>query len=336
MRRRHGFSILELLVAISVIGVLVSLLLPSIQQARESARRAQCASNLKQIGIALYQYHEAAGCFPMGITGRTLPPNTPNPEGGCWEMPPHPFLLPYLEANDVYSAINFDVDNCLYEIADNAWPRANTTAFIRRIAGFLCPADGLEVPQGTNYAANAGTSWEAWHRTDGVFHVISQVRVGDILDGTSQTAFFSEHAVRAQPDFDPRTQESRFRGGWLRLSDTIAQEEAQNWCRAAPSADAMPLFFFGMWWTWRHCDYRHVLTPNHRFCVFSAEDQPTIYGMGPTLRYLNPPTSFHPSGVHTLMGDGSLQFTSETIDPDVWRAIGSRSGGEIVAGRPLN
>src|SRR5881227_3535901 len=109
--RRRGFTLIELLVVIAIIAVLIALLLPAVQSAREAARRAQCTNNLKQIGLAMHNYHSAYGTFPMGVSASL---NTWNSSHcGCsaqitwngWSV--HSMLLPYLEATPVYNAINF-------------------------------------------------------------------------------------------------------------------------------------------------------------------------------------------------------------------------------------
>src|SRR5262249_45996475 len=139
-RSDHGFTLIELLVVIAIIAVLISLLLPAVQSAREAARRAQCTNNLKQIGLAMHNYHTANDSFPPGAGG---PLNQLNPQDGpgkpCinwmgWSA--HGLLLAYLEAGPVYNSINFSFDPI-------SWPSApfNPTQTYTRLATFLCPSD---------------------------------------------------------------------------------------------------------------------------------------------------------------------------------------------------
>src|SRR5208283_682146 len=143
--RRRGFTLIELLVVIAIIAVLISLLLPAVQSAREAARRAQCVNNMKQIGLAMHNYHSSTNTFPMEIDVWG-PVDGLAAMWGSWS--PQSFLLPYMEQSPIYNSINFLLPN-QRDIADG-WP-ANTTATNSVISSFLCPSSttpGASVPHG--------------------------------------------------------------------------------------------------------------------------------------------------------------------------------------------
>src|SRR5262249_20048797 len=187
-RPRSGFTLIELLVVIAIIGVLIALLLPAVQSAREAARRIECTNNLKQIGIALHNYHDVLGSLPWGVGHEAMPGS---PDGGqFWSA--LALALPFMEQLPLHNAINFDL---------TAWVSfpENDTVKSTRIGLFLCPADPdrLTNPQGhTNYAANFGTIPITFYPgSNGVFGPVPEtriVRLGDITDGTSNTVAFGE------------------------------------------------------------------------------------------------------------------------------------------------
>src|SRR4051812_37432063 len=133
MPRRQGFTLIEALVVIAIIGVLLALLLPAVQMAREAARRAQCRNNLKQIGLALQNYHEVARCFPPG---RLCNFNVPG-EGRCYSAYAH--LLPYLDQGHVYDQVNFLLSP--EQGASSPGVPENTTVLNLSVAVLLCPSD---------------------------------------------------------------------------------------------------------------------------------------------------------------------------------------------------
>ncbi len=207
-RRARGFTLIELLVAIAIIGVLIGLLLPAVQSAREAARRLQCANNLKQLGLALHQYHEALGALP------------PAHQGGAASLYMNftgsSFLLPYLEQSNTFHSVNFAL-NLPGSPPFFGWAvPGNTTAFATQPAGFLCPTNraagetgatfsfgavAWELPRAavTDYAFNGGasryvTAGYGASELQGPFGIDSATRFAQVTDGLGQTLAVAESA----------------------------------------------------------------------------------------------------------------------------------------------
>ena len=194
-RRVRGFTLIELLVVIAIIAILIALLLPAVQQARESARRSQCKNNLKQLGLALQNYHERLNCFPPGYLSRVNAAGTDLGPGWGWGA----FLLNDLEQKPLYKSINFNKD-----VGDPV----NVTSRTRSLSVFFCPSDepvgrfAVRDASGTtlgelahaNYVGvngNGGVSDNA-ATNDGAFLENRSLRAAQITDGLSSTFFVGE------------------------------------------------------------------------------------------------------------------------------------------------
>jgi prepilin-type N-terminal cleavage/methylation domain-containing protein/prepilin-type processing-associated H-X9-DG protein len=309
--RRSAFTLIELLVVISIIAVLIALLLPAVQAAREAARRAQCVNNLKQLGLAVHNYHDRVGALP----GAELVWN-----GTSFSALAH--MLNGLEQTPLYNAINFSLPN---------GDPSNNTVMFTSLSSFICPSDVADPhPQygaQTNYMADMG-SWIVWQAAagpnaglpppNGIFYGNSATRFADVTDGTSNTGFYSE---RILADFQLGVV-APIADVFFSPAAPTTLDQAVQACQAvniySPSS-AFPLFMGAPWVNGQHV-FLHATPPNTRSCGFFT-----------ALRAVMPPSSRHGGGVNLLMGDGSVRFIKDSIDINTWRALGTRNGGEVIS-----
>jgi prepilin-type N-terminal cleavage/methylation domain-containing protein/prepilin-type processing-associated H-X9-DG protein len=316
MRRREflrranlrGFTLIELLVVIAIIAILVALLLPAVQQAREAARRAQCRNNLKQIGLALHNYESSHRVFPPGTLGFPK------------VFSAHAHLLPYMDQANLRNLIDFDVPPLDFGIP--GW-QANEQAAKTTIPVYRCPSDGEHVPGsdfGTiNYPACVGSGLVndgSSSRADGVVFTQSSIGFGDLTDGTSNTVCFGETVLGSGAD--PATGSDPFREVIELSGGTPTTPIA-----CIPGSGGWSGLRGAKWINGHYADtlYNHFYPPN-----VAAPDCHNQWHN----HALTAARSMHSGGVHVLLCDGSVQFVGETVNLNIWRAVSTRAGGEVV------
>jgi prepilin-type N-terminal cleavage/methylation domain-containing protein/prepilin-type processing-associated H-X9-DG protein len=337
--RFSGFTLIELLVVIAIISVLIGLLLPAVQQAREAARRAQCVNNLKQIALAAHNYLDTVGTLPQGMTFQ-IDGNNPSVNTLGQISTAHSIfvaMLPQLEQQPLYNAVNFEM---------NVWNAPNFTIHGVSLSVLSCPTDpasaqsrtlpnnsmsdpGAVTMYYTSYAGCTGR-WMLWFQQDyppqrsmdGLFYIYSAVSFAKITDGTSNTIAFSERA------------------------HTLLDDVSATW-----------------WHWWTSGNYGDTL-----FC--------TLYPMNPFRKvnsafvnngdaradaYISSASSLHPGGANFGFMDGSVRFLKDTIStwpanqtdglpvgvtfnptgpytvdwnitkPGVYQALSTRAGNEVIS-----
>ncbi|MEN6495702.1 MAG: DUF1559 domain-containing protein [Thermoguttaceae bacterium] len=318
----RGFTLVELLVVISIIGILIAMLLPAVQAAREAARRMQCSNNLRQLALAAHNYQTVHGKLPPGrVDAQTA-------GGYNWGWVPR--LLPFVEQGNLSQNIDYTKDP-----ASNSYPIATTPVPILR-----CPSDfnRLQVAgtpdADTNYRGNAGNligaKYSGIEQNNGLFVTNVAVSIDHVIDGTSNTALFSE-AVLGDND----NTKISIPGDWFEITanKNAARQTIHDQCANLVLTDSTTQFskagrnwHLGNYVTTR---YNHMLTPNKKSCVCrqgSQDIDDRINNQGSVTTV----SSRHSGGVNLALADGSLRFVSESIDRDIWWALGSRDGGEVV------
>jgi len=354
MRRRRAFTLVELLVVIAIIGILIALLLPAVQAAREAARRSQCTNNLKQFGLALHNYHDTYKVFPPRKGGSRCAAGATT--GNCERLSGFIGLLPFIEQKAMYEQIRAgDPARGYPPGGPAAWYGWAPWNYPPRNQ-FVCPSD-TGAPQGgqrlNSYGFSIGDQINSIRdatQVRGLFAFRTCYSTADILDGTSNTLAMSERTCEA------------FAGPWAEyggvtttsteIEYTTAIASSIGGLRNAPIvcyAQTSGNYFnagvrvqrsWGRAWQDGQPMYvgiTTVLPPNGPAC---AEDY-VRYGDG--VHLVIPPTSRHPGGVNGLMADGSVRFISDTIDTGntgvpqpqdgpsmygVWGRLGSKAGKE--------
>jgi len=296
IRSHRGFTLIELLVVIAIIAILIALLLPAVQQAREAARRSSCKNNLKQIGLALHNYHDTHLTFPPGMIDASSGQNA-GLAGWGWMV----FLLPFVEETNLYQSLK--VSSATLDQHRNSTTETVTTAETRTpISGFMCPSDigpSVNANRGghakTNYVGVYGSGYSTSNasggyldtnskstRFNGMFAGNSNVRMRDLVDGSSNTFAVGEVENK-----------NRQGGVW------IGHFGASRWGG---------VFF----------DARIGTLINAMANTDPAWAKDNVF------------SSLHTGGAHFLKADGSVHFISENISGITYENLSNRKDGNVV------
>jgi prepilin-type N-terminal cleavage/methylation domain-containing protein/prepilin-type processing-associated H-X9-DG protein len=385
-RMRRGFTLIELLVVIAIIAVLIALLLPAVQSAREAARRAQCTNNLKQIGLALHNYHQANGKFPQGHS-ESFAYYTATAYAGWTEWSAQAEMLGYIEQTPLYNSINFSFcggyGNAAY---------TNVTGYTAVIASFMCPSDtnadkggpplaisglnnwggnGTYPPNINSYRGSVGTTtspygWAVGYgccqpdpfnfskgttgsgqaASTGMFAYWVCYGIQDATDGTSNTIIFGESLVG---DTSNVAANVGHRNNGVTNATMAAGAEAGDASAVSyqnviiPAIQACTNAYLasftsgnfstdgGNRWGWGAVGMtlmNTVVTPNgapwtncRDQCQGCSTDDSLFSNVG----------SYHPGGANVLMADGSARFIKNSVSPQTWMALGTKSNGETIS-----
>lgn len=343
MSKTRGFTLIELLVVIAIVAVLIALLLPAVQSAREAARRSQCVNNLKQLGLAILNYHDVNSSFP------------PSGDGSSGAPMAHLFslktrILPFIEQQALYNSVNLSLSSA---VLDGTWPQNSTINHIS-VSSLLCPSDpwpGHPSYAGSNYPENLGPNVATSDMAiTGPTYFLGPASVttctgasapnaycmttsiASVTDGTSNTVIFSE-MVKGSGSLQGDGLFMIYTGGpndrckyygqpnsdWLMAQDCIKNGLTRNYA------------YKGKEWSRAYMGggggYTHTMPPNTRTCVYSSVSSQLFNLFGAS--------SYHPGGVNVGMLDGTVRFVKNSIGYATWLAISTRANGEIVSADAL-
>jgi prepilin-type N-terminal cleavage/methylation domain-containing protein/prepilin-type processing-associated H-X9-DG protein len=341
--RRRGFTLIELLVVIAIIAILIGLLLPAVQKVREAAARMTCSNNLKQIGLALHNYHDANKRFPPGyVDGNTNPNLTPdNDVGPGWGWAS--FLLPYLEQGNVYNQINFNM---------TVGTGVNTQISQMALTVFQCPSDGNQqscvlynwstytganpptvLVAHSNYVGcngwlecfngaggsdvggggNDGLPGVSGSGGRGIFFRNSRNNTASVTDGLSNTIFVGERSSNHSPSTWTGAVPLAMCPAWMATTPFTAPNTPPASAPVGPNGSAYDNADYGEALVFGHCNATHLPSADNPFY-----DPDTYY-------------SFHPGpGANFLFGDGSVHYLTSGINPNTYQALGTIAGGEVA------
>jgi prepilin-type N-terminal cleavage/methylation domain-containing protein/prepilin-type processing-associated H-X9-DG protein len=314
-QRRDGFTLVELLIVIAIIGALVALLLPAVQSAREAARRTSCLNNLKQLALASQQYHNAAGRFPVGLVPA-------DPVAGRFDDVTNLWIAIFDHLEEGNLQRQWDDDD--YRKNIGIGPEANAAQIVWVL---VCPSDSLSHPVNqlvldgdyawmtgiyglSSYGGSGGTRSFGGTSTpppteDGVFYIKSRIRMTDITDGSAKTLLFGERSHddpvydRLTAELDPVMGPLGSWGAWAAAYNSNTAQADVMLSSAVPLNYRVPLGSGEQDWTWEE----------NRLCAYGSE---------------------HPGGANFALADGSVRFIADDITLQVLQAFSTREGEEVV------
>ena len=346
MVRKRGFTLIELLVVIAIIAVLVALLLPAVQQAREAARRTQCRNNLKQIGLALHNYHETHQVFPpayvgsIGVSGTasgvSFPDDNSNgPSGFAWGT----LLLPQLDNAPLYNKLNLSLP---------CWDPVNLPLASTKLQAFLCPScsggsDGFVVERWTSGSSAAPSRPAAYSPALFFSHAHYLTNAGIHQPWGRSPAYSDDFSIaepipatgKAATQDGPFYRNSRIRAADVSdgMSNTVFIGEHSSslsnktWYGTVPYAATCPK---PAWPS--ECNSAGCLVGAHSGPDTHDHPQVIIHAPNHPFGHTDEMYSEHGGGAHVLYGDGSVRFISQFIDGFQWVNMSTRNGGEVVSG----
>jgi len=349
---RRAFTLVELLVVIAIIGILVALLLPAIQAAREAARRTQCVNQLKQLGVALQNHHDVYKTFPprMNLPGWNTPSTGPSPATSN-EWGGLVLILPYIEEQQMFDGLKKAANPITPVGATGIGPLdATNVALQTQLTAFTCPSNPVLLtntsgtnPAGyTDYVFCVGDSYTGILNlvaTRGTFNYGPRGRnMSSLTDGTSKTALMSER----QRGIDPTSVKQAYSGaGATKPSDCKLKATGKTFAAGAGTTEPGYRMFHG---SLLDCGFNTILPPNSVSCLSTTTGRTAPDG---TIS----PSSNHPGGVNVVLGDSSVKFVIDAVDYTsiptggvadqafsvtpaggsnygAWGALGSIAGGE--------
>ena len=355
-RASRGFSLVEVLVVIAIIGVMIGFLLPAVQSAREAARRMSCSNNLRQFGLAMFNYESSRGHFP--------PTDARGSTTAGWSL--HCRLLPYAEQDAVASQLDFTQNPFTGSFSNQTPNVAFTSVFATPISMLLCPSDpapSVNECKGATYGGNnymvsfgsatvsgTNTYWEFSKRTDGIVYENSRVRAMQITDGMSKTVIASE-AVRSiasggssdtvtfnsAPPF-PYQYTLNGSTGWSNVNGS-PNGITRSGIASTADLDALVANWSSLT-AWRAVDSPSMRGRGLSWAATTAGNSLTNGFLTPNSKIPDyvvhwsgffGPKSYHRAGANVLFADGRVVLLGEQIEPAVHRALHSINGGEVAS-----